>query len=277
MDVEELLRESKERQQKLLSRVEVQREENFIIDEGNLLGHDVRPIELRLLKSEKTKDQATEIARENTQLLFNALWKLPRETLPEGKFVTLPQPKSHIPREKPVPKEKHKTRWEKFAELKGIQNKKKGRMVFDEATGEWIPRFGYKSANDPSNVPWIEVPANADPYEDQFERVANAKKAKVQKNEEQRMRNIAAARLLAKGRRVNPQSIKKELQANIAIGRSSTASAGVFDKDLPGETKLKRAGKRSNRKAVVGNTSSEKAAQLRIIDKLTKKSSAHKN
>lgn len=40
----------------------------------------------------------------------------------------------------------------------------------------------------------IEVPGNADPMEDQFEKSANIKSEKVAKNELQRLRNIAKAK-----------------------------------------------------------------------------------
>ena len=40
----------------------------------------------------------------------------------------------------------------------------------------------------------IEVPGNADPYEDQFEKAAFLKKENVAKNEFKRLRNIARAR-----------------------------------------------------------------------------------
>jgi regulator of ribosome biosynthesis len=49
-----------------------------------------------------------------------------------------------------VPKEKELTKWEKFAKEKGIVKKKRSRMLFDEEKGEYLPRFGYKKANDQS-------------------------------------------------------------------------------------------------------------------------------
>jgi regulator of ribosome biosynthesis len=53
-----------------------------------------------------------------------------------------------------VPKAKALTKWEQFAKLKGITKQKKSRMVFDEETGAYAPRFGYKRANDASK-PWV--------------------------------------------------------------------------------------------------------------------------
>lgn len=44
-----------------------------------------------------------------------------------------------------VSSEKAKTKWEKFAEEKGIQKKRKSRMVFSERFGKWVPRYGSRS------------------------------------------------------------------------------------------------------------------------------------
>lgn len=56
----------------------------------------------------------------------------------------LPEPETRLPRAKPVPKAKPLTRWQQFALAKGITKKKKDRMVWDEAAGEFKPRWGYK-------------------------------------------------------------------------------------------------------------------------------------
>lgn len=50
-----------------------------------------------------------------------------------------------LPRAKPIPKINSLTKWQKFALTKGIQNKKKSRLLRDEQTGEYLPRFGAKS------------------------------------------------------------------------------------------------------------------------------------
>lgn len=47
-----------------------------------------------------------------------------------------------------MPKENPETRWEKFAKMAGIRKKKKDKIVFDEATGEWKRRYGYGSIKD---------------------------------------------------------------------------------------------------------------------------------
>lgn len=70
--------------------------------------------------------------------------------------MTLPPPTTPLPREKPLPAEKEPTKWEKFAAKKGIKDKKKeGKLVFDEKTQEWVPKWGYKGNNKEGEQDWI--------------------------------------------------------------------------------------------------------------------------
>lgn len=60
--------------------------------------------------------------------------------------VDLPEPKVVVPRAKALPKEKPKTKWEKFREEKGLPpRKKRSRLVFDPITNDWVPRWGPNS------------------------------------------------------------------------------------------------------------------------------------
>lgn len=54
--------------------------------------------------------------------------------------------------QKPLPAPRELTRWEQFAQRKGIQKKKKDKLVWDESVGEWRRRFGYKRVNDPKDI-----------------------------------------------------------------------------------------------------------------------------
>ncbi len=47
---------------------------------------------------------------------------------------------------KVLPALKKETRWDQFAKEKGIQNRKRARMLWDEEAQEWRPRWGYKRA-----------------------------------------------------------------------------------------------------------------------------------
>ena len=83
-----------------------------------------------------------ERARDSVQLIVGRLFSLPSEPADHGRLADLPAPTTVLPREKPIPKPKPPTRWEQFAKEKGIQKKKKDRMVYDDATKEWRPQWG---------------------------------------------------------------------------------------------------------------------------------------
>ena len=77
-------------------------------------------------------------------------------------LLTLPPATFALPREKPLPPAKEKTKWEKFAAKKGIGASGKkggkdgtGKMVYDEAKGEWVPKWGYKGKNKDGEGEWI--------------------------------------------------------------------------------------------------------------------------
>ena len=62
----------------------------------------------------------TELARDNTQILINAIWQLPTHRVEEVVVATFPPPTYKLPREKPLPEPKAETKWEKYAKEKGI-------------------------------------------------------------------------------------------------------------------------------------------------------------
>jgi len=101
--------------------------------------------------------------RNSTQHLLNSIFSCPvQRHADHGPLVTLPAPTTRLPREKPLPKPKPLTKWEKFAKQKGIQNTKKEKLVYDEESKTWIPRWGYKGANKKEDEEWIhEIPVNA--------------------------------------------------------------------------------------------------------------------
>lgn len=60
-----------------------------------------------------------------------------------------------MPREKPVPKPKPLTKWERFAKEKGISHKKKDKKVWDEERQEWVNRWGRDGKNKEKEDQWI--------------------------------------------------------------------------------------------------------------------------
>lgn len=239
-----------------------------------MLATDLQPIDLRELKKDR-EAFLRNLARDNTQLLFNAIWKLPTERSNGLVLAKLPEPSTVIPREKPIPKPKPLTKWEEFARTKGIRKKKRDRLVLDKNTQEWKPRYGYKRANDETQEWLLEVPENADPYEDQFEKRIQAKKERIAKNEYQRLRNISRNKKISMGDKIlEPSSerpTKEQVSAKLNLSRLSTASLGKFTETLPKEKIPRKTGKKRKFEPVVGDMSSERARNMELAEKIARK------
>lgn len=109
-------------------------------------------------------------------------------------MAVLPTECTILPREKHIPEPKQDTKWEKFAKEKGIKNKKRERMVFEEDSQEFRPRFGYKRAkNGVEDMPIVEIKNGQDPFKDPWAEERKDKKARVLKNEKSQKKNIFRA------------------------------------------------------------------------------------
>ncbi|XP_042317164.1 ribosome biogenesis regulatory protein homolog [Sceloporus undulatus] len=315
--VEELLAraEAAEAAGALPRSVSVQKELELEFDEGNLLAVDRNPAPRGLaregaLKEEREKERESllrSLARDNAQLLVAQLWALPSERAEAGAgpvVARLPEPSTKLPREKPLPKPRPPTRWEQFARLKGIRptrKKRGGSLVWDEGAKEWRRRWGYKRAggdNDPKRPQWLlEVPASADPMQDQFARRKEEKRERVARNEFNRLRNLARAqrglggssanssgkgpssrngRVARPGAELHPtgHQDRAELGHVTSLARLSTASRGRFQPRLPKEPPIStvREKKQKRRFApLVGDLEGEKRRQLELARSLGSK------
>ncbi|KAL1497691.1 hypothetical protein ABEB36_008609 [Hypothenemus hampei] len=211
-------------------------------DLGTLLAVDPNDFNIDLY-SKNPNEYFLNLARDNTQLLLNKLWELPTERVEEAVMVKLPPPKTALPRMKPVPKPRPLTKWQKFAKEKGIQKKKKPKLSWDDQLKKWVPLYGFKKAKAEKEKNWVlEVPQNADPNEDQFNKKLVAKTENVSKNDLQRLRNIAKNKNIKVPRfgTSNPEvSSAKDLKAAITIAKASTASLGKFQDKLHKEVEAK--------------------------------------
>jgi regulator of ribosome biosynthesis len=124
----------------------------YTFDLGHLALHDANP-----LPSHPTEAQLLANGRDCAQALINQLLTTCAINSTEaGVHINLPAPSTLLPREKSIPKDKEPTKWEKFAKKKGIQAKKKeGKLVYDEATAQWVPKYGYKGANKKGENDWL--------------------------------------------------------------------------------------------------------------------------
>jgi regulator of ribosome biosynthesis len=126
-------------------------------DLGNLLAWDASAIDAATFAGSGTDAACHHLAQSIFQSLAARLFALPSEPAPVGRVAALPRPATVLPREKPIPKPRPPTKWEQFAQRKGIVKHKRSKLEFDEAAGEWRRRFGYKRANDEAAVPIIEA------------------------------------------------------------------------------------------------------------------------
>ncbi|KAG0202325.1 Rhodanese- sulfurtransferase [Mortierella sp. GBA30] len=250
-------------------------------DLGLLASYDENPVDTAELN--KNKDEYLQaLSRDNAQLLFNEIFQLQTISDDNGVMAMLPAPTTLLPREKPLPKPKPETRWEKFAKAKGIVNRKKERMVFDDATGEYKPRWGYKAINDDGTKDWIiEVPAGSNPMDDQYEARRDAKKERIERNDKRRQRNLEEAavatkmdqKAVNKGDRPNMDNARamkrREIENQILISKNSTASAGKFDANLKGDLKPK--GIKRQFESTITDMSKEKAGNMSILDRVVGK------
>ncbi|KGU36285.1 hypothetical protein MGM_00080 [Candida albicans P75063] len=179
-------------------------------DLGNLATFDPNPLdnEKLLSKDESIKeDHLQSVTRDNVQLLINQILSLPVKTTTETHgsstgqnstmtLIQLPEPTTILPREKPIPKAKPLTKWQQFAARKGIKPKAKdGKMVYDEDTGEWVPKWGYKGKNKSIDDQWlVEVDDKVKNSEDELIDPRTLKRAErkklIKKNELQHKRNL---------------------------------------------------------------------------------------
>lgn len=225
----------------------------------HLCGTEPTPIDENALTEASSSAEGRERflhkgATQTTALLIRELWQLPNEQTSEGPVASLPKATLILPREKPVPEPKPQTRWEKFAEQKGIENKKRGRMVWNDETQQWAPRYGYKRANDDgADWPIMEVKAGDDPNADPWTLRKQEKKARVDKNETNRQRNVqrngggdglkgmfAPAPGIPVDMKKGTKRGKEGVAKALNLTQHSTASMGQFDVKRIGELNKKK-------------------------------------
>eukprot|EP01036_Dinobryon_divergens_P036860 gene36860-48075_t len=154
---------------------------------------DILPDLYNAVKGSEDRDSVIlESAQRACQLLMKRIFECPTEPSFVGPLAILPEPTTKIPREKRIPESKSETKWEKFAREKNIKKKKKDRMIYDEASGEYKPRWGYKAANNGiEDHAIVEVKAGQDPFADPWAAEKEEKKQRVQKNLKKQVRNMS--------------------------------------------------------------------------------------
>jgi len=234
------------------------------LDVGNLLVFDYQ--------EQPSGINVMEQARKSTQGLFELVFHLPFTSTNVGPIAKLPPPTTPIPREKPLPRPKKATRWEKFAIEKGIKKKKRSRKVWDETTQEWRPRWGKDRVND-INEKWVmeDKPQMLAKYgaEDPFHLEKIQKKERTEKNKIQQIKNLkraanedqASMPATLDVTKNAPRRQKYSLERAVALAQKSTASMGKFDKKVRDEPEM-----RIEKPKLVSSTSQSKIAE-RVLKK----------
>ena len=254
------------------------------------MAYDPQPLEASAFTSNGVDSACHGMATRICQGLTRELFNLPSEPAPVGRLAELPTPTTLLPREKPVPKPRPPTKWEIFAQKKGITKRKRSKLEFDEGEGEWRRRYGYKKANDDEAVPIIEAGANEQTgVEDPFTRLRREKKERVKKQETQQLSNLKSA-VKSGGKGALPATLKlaaalpdhgrgkptkrKEFKAEIKTAArqvaTSTASMGKFDRVVAGEDVKDRKNAKTKRMSVTASKE-ERAAQGKLVDHILRK------
>jgi regulator of ribosome biosynthesis len=213
--------------------------------------------------------------REALQELVDGLFSLPRTD--DAFTVQLPAPKHVLPRMHPLPKEKVETRWEKFAREKGIDKRKKERMVWDEHSQSWKPSFGYGRAVGTGNneAPIMELKSTDADDVDPFERARDGRKMKQLKQKKHELANqerkqharVKTTELLA----ASDTRLKGKLESNkktLKAVQTSTRSYGRFDEKVRNEPERKIEDKRRKFAPNIADAASEKERALKILKRM---------
>uniref|UniRef100_A0A7S0GLR6 Ribosome biogenesis regulatory protein n=1 Tax=Amorphochlora amoebiformis TaxID=1561963 RepID=A0A7S0GLR6_9EUKA len=234
-----------------------------------------------------------ERARSNVEQLLGKIFALPTEDAPygNGKVVTLPEPTTKLPREKPVPRPREATKWEKFAKIKGIAKRKKDKIVFDEQKQEWRRTWGYKKANDVTDS-WA-IPAKEGEVDgmDPWSRASKEKQERVANNRKKQINNLKAASgdrvagtldlasvvsASAKKGKKRKHRQRQHVDVALALSQKSTASMGKFDKLHKYEPEIKRAPKPKHDASFQKSYLTEKATTMKLLDKIVAKADPNK-
>lgn len=205
-----------------------------------------------------------ELARDGVEALVHAVFSLPAEMTDAGKLADMPEPSFQLPREKPIPKVRAMTKWKKFAQEKGIQKKRRDRLVYDEAMDDFVPRYGKGSKNSLDRDVILLHKEGMELDADPFAAKRKAKNARIKDNKKKHLSNQGRAEKNRKSRIEPLQSLdvaprgpsgkrnipKKGIRDAISVAQRSTASAGRFDKRVNNEPKPKLAGRKRKFEAV---------------------------
>ena len=115
-----------------------------------------------------------------------------------------------------------------FAKKKGIQKTKTPNTVYDEETGEWVPKWGYKGANKKGENEWlVELPNRPEGQDEENPRTAlkRDRKARINANEGRRARNTGEE-VVKKKKSVMEELVTRKLAQRLRKARVGKTLGG---------------------------------------------------
>nr|CAG4648202.1 EOG090X0CBY [Moina brachiata] len=192
--VQSVLAKASEEEAEKLKSIQVEKAVSLEYDVGNLTTYDINDLDLVQLRNDKD-NFLINLTRDNVQLLINQIFQLPTTKVDNEVVIKLPEPTTRLPRAKPVPKAKVLTKWEKYAKEKGITQRKKSKMEFDEELKKWVPTYGYKKNVADNEKNWVvELPGNAKDSDDPRAKVKTKKREAGKKTTIQRPYSLMKSR-----------------------------------------------------------------------------------
>ncbi len=113
---------------------------SLIFDLANCSVTDPRPL--------STPESVDECCLENTRALLTQLHSLAYSDKEIGYVIQLSKATSvdKLPFICTPPEPKELTKWDLYAKKNRINRSKRSRLQYDETAGDWVPRYGHKSA-----------------------------------------------------------------------------------------------------------------------------------
>jgi len=183
---------------------------NLTYDLRHMAAYDIAPQSATVIEAEFLA-----YSRDSAQMLVNKLFSLSKK---RGR-------------------ERAATRWESFMEERGMKKRKRSRLVFDEVSGDWKPRCGYKSAKkskEAGEQAIYEMRAGEDPNSNPFERMKAERKLQKMKQKMREVRNKveAGGKLSASVPELNKEAKRGTdgLREVLKRAQVSTGSRGKFDR-----------------------------------------------
>lgn len=270
---------------------------NVAIDHGHFLVQDTSLLTTDTIP-EVTESVITAHAKNNLILFFKDLFAMQKQQQGQDDEdrdydkapdeITLPKPLLTLPRALPIPKEKPLTKWEKYRKEKGIEKKKRSRMVYSEIAQDWVPRWGKGSAKKiEEEVNWAKEDdgSGIDPFakSKQEKALAKAKQErkeiknqinaiKEQKNKDNKPISKKQRKQAKIQKEINKlDEDKKNLSKRLEQVQQSTRSRGHFDKKVKNEKELNLIKKKRVDTEVLLNRKKERSRDKMIMESILNK------